>query len=73
MISCPRFTNCRVTLASALVESGRLEEAKVQAREIRSLVPDATSMAFSNLFDGVPELRQRRIAVADALQFPRAH
>lgn len=67
-----RFTNCRVTLASALVESGRLEEAQVQAREIRSLVPDATSMAFSNLFDGVPELRQRRIAVADALQFPRA-
>ena len=69
----PRFTNCRVTLASALVESGRLEEAQVQAREIRSLVPDATSMAFSNLFDGVPELRQRRIEVADALQFPRAH
>jgi DNA-binding winged helix-turn-helix (wHTH) protein/TolB-like protein len=68
----PRFTNCRVTLASALVESGGLDEAREQAREIRALVPDSSSLAFSNLFDGVPELRSRRIAVADALGFPRA-
>ncbi len=67
----PRFTNCRITLASALVESDRLDEAGTQASEIRALMPTATSTAFSNLFDGVPELRQRRLRVADALGFAR--
>jgi DNA-binding winged helix-turn-helix (wHTH) protein/TolB-like protein len=68
----PAFTNCRVTLASALVELGQLEEGQVQAERIRALMPNATSLAFTNLFDGVPELRQRRLRIADALHFPRA-
>lgn len=68
----PRFTNCRITLASSLVESDRLDEARAQALEIRALMPTANSTAFSNLFDGVPELRQRRLRIAGALGFPEA-
>lgn len=67
----PRFVNCRITLASALVEAGRMSQAQAEAEQIRQLLPGATSEAFSNLFTGVPPLRDRRIAIALALGFAR--
>jgi hypothetical protein len=67
----PHFTNCRITLASAWVEMGRIDDARMQADEIRALMPSATSAAFSMLFDRVPALWQRRIHIADALGFAR--
>jgi adenylate cyclase len=66
----PRFTNCRVTLASSLLESGQLEEARLQGQEIRALMPGATSAAFSTLFEGVAPLKKRRMLVAEELGFP---
>jgi adenylate cyclase len=68
----PHFTNCRITLASALVESGHMDEAQNEAKEIRALAPTATSLAFTNLFDGVPALRERRSRIAEALGFTPA-
>ena len=65
----PRFVNCRITLASALFEAGRLAQAQEEAEQIRQLLPSATSMAFSNLFAGVPPLLERRIVIAKALGF----
>jgi adenylate cyclase len=68
----PRFVNCRITLASALFEAGRLAQAHAEAEQIRRLLPDATSKAFSNLFAGVPPLQDRRIIIALALGFAPA-
>ena len=65
----PRFVNCRITLASALYEAGRLPQARAEAEQIRQLLPGATSKVFSNLFAGVQPLQDRRIAVALALGF----
>ena len=65
----PRFVNCRITLASALFEAGRLAQAQEEAEQIRQLLPTATSMAFSNLFAGVQPLLERRIVIAKALGF----
>jgi DNA-binding winged helix-turn-helix (wHTH) protein/TolB-like protein/cytochrome c-type biogenesis protein CcmH/NrfG len=68
----PRFVNCRITLASALFEAGRLAQAQAEAEQIRQLLPTATSKAFSNLFAGVQPLRERRIVIAQALGFAPA-
>jgi adenylate cyclase len=68
----PRFVNCRVTLASALFEAGRLPEARAEAEQIRQLLPGATSKAFSNLFAGAAPLHDRRIFIALALGFAPA-
>jgi DNA-binding winged helix-turn-helix (wHTH) protein/TolB-like protein len=68
----PRFVNCRITLASALFEAGRVAQAQAEAEQIRQLLPTATSKAFSNLFAGVPPLQERRIVIAQALGFAPA-
>lgn len=68
----PRFVNCRITLASALFEAGRLAQAQAEAEQIHQLLPTATSKAFSNLFAGVQPLRERRIVIAQALGFAPA-
>jgi len=65
----PRFVNCRITLASALFDAGRLPQARAEAEQIHQLLPGATSKVFSNLFAGVPPLQDRRIAIALALGF----
>jgi len=65
----PRFVNCRITLASALFDAGRLPQAHAEAEQIRQLLPGATSKVFSNLFAGVPQLQHRRDAIALALGF----
>jgi DNA-binding winged helix-turn-helix (wHTH) protein/TolB-like protein len=65
----PKFVNCRITLASALFDAGRLSQAQAEAEQIRQLLPGATSKVFSNLFAGVPQLQDRRIVIAHALGF----
>jgi hypothetical protein len=64
--------NCRITLASALFEAGRMPQARAEAEQIRQLLPGATSKVFSNLFAGVPPLQDRRIAIAFGLGFATA-
>jgi Flp pilus assembly protein TadD len=68
----PKFVNCRITLASALFEAGRMPQARAEAEQIRQLLPGATSKVFSNLFAGVPPLQDRRIAIAFGLGFATA-
>jgi DNA-binding winged helix-turn-helix (wHTH) protein/TolB-like protein/Flp pilus assembly protein TadD len=65
----PRFVNCRITLASALFEAGRIRQAQAEAEQIRQMLPGATSSVFSNLFTGVPPLQDRRTIIALALGF----
>lgn len=65
------FSRCRVDRISALVELGRIGEARAEAARLVAMVPTMTARQFAAGFaDSALVLRERRVAVAQQVGLP---
>jgi hypothetical protein len=63
----PDFWRCHQDRIVALVELGRLPDARKEAAVLQARVPRMTSASFASTFgDAAEELRKRRVAAARA-------
>jgi TolB-like protein len=69
----PEFWRCRQDRIAALVELGRLPEARQEAALLRTKVPRITSAWFGSTFgNAAAALRERRVGAAQAAGIPAA-
>ncbi|MBC7942156.1 MAG: winged helix-turn-helix domain-containing protein [Chitinophagaceae bacterium] len=69
----PDFWRCHHDRIAALVELGRLPEARKEATLLRAKVPGITSASFGSTFgDAAAVLRERRVGAAQAAGIPDA-
>ncbi len=71
LLKAPDIWRCRQDRIAALVELGRLAEAKKEAQNLIARVPKMTAPLFGLVFaDSAVDLRERRIAAAEAAGIP---
>jgi TolB-like protein/DNA-binding winged helix-turn-helix (wHTH) protein len=71
LLKAPDVWRCRQDRIAALVELGRLPEAKKEAQALMERVPKMTAARFGQVFaDSAVDLRERRIAAAEAAGKP---
>lgn len=71
LLKAPDVWRCRQDRIAALVELGRLAEAKKEAQNLMARVPKMTAPLFGLVFaDSAVDLRKRRIAAAEAAGIP---
>ncbi len=71
LLKAPRYVICRRHRIAALVETGRLDEARQDAATLLEQVPTMTTRAFKDHFDdSAVELQQRYVAAALAAGIP---
>ena len=65
LVRAPESWHCRQTRIAALVELGRVAEAREEAVRLRTRVPTMTAQRFGTIFaDSAAPLRDRRVAAA---------